>query len=164
MKLRRPIIRNPSGFLGVCFLWGAVLLFFSFIVTYHLSRHHPTDLANSEDPVELERQLRRRIEGLQEERAVLGDEPVAGRVQWLMQTVEQMKSMCVWGVTSAVANRLISAYCDLQIRMKRWYPILQPFSRKYGSWRNRTRSYARGVCSHSQSICLTSTGMLQLRR
>ena len=101
MRILRKFLRKPSGFVGVCCLWGVVLVLFSFVATYHLSRHHPTDLlTDSEDPVELERQLRRRIEGLQGERAVLGDEPVAGRVNWLMQSMENMK-----GVTRHVTDQ-----------------------------------------------------------
>jgi hypothetical protein len=70
----KKFLRRPSGFLGVCCLWAAILVLFGFVATY---RDSPTDsLNNSEDPVE----RRRSIESSKE---VLGDEKVAGLVESL---------------------------------------------------------------------------------
>jgi hypothetical protein len=117
----KTFLRRPSGLFGVCCLWAAVIILFGFVSTYHLSRYHPSDLTtNSEDPVELERQLRRRIESLHGERVILGDEKVAESVNWLIGTLENIKE--VQGRMIANITMLISKVRKLEEETGRLRP------------------------------------------
>jgi hypothetical protein len=81
MKL---FLRRSDGLLGVCCLWAAVVIVFGFVATYQITRYHPIDpLDNSKETVQLERRLRRSTKNPNGEKAVLGDELVAGVVQSL---------------------------------------------------------------------------------
>lgn len=105
----KKFLRRPSGFLGVCCLWAAILVLFGFVATY---RDSPTDsLNNSEDPVE----RRRSIESSKE---VLGDEKVAGLVESLqgrlvvnnrthssrVRMVEETARLRQWRAFSSMVN------------------------------------------------------------
>ena len=78
-----------NRFLVLWMFSSVVLVAFGFMATNHYAANLP--FITSNEPADLERQLIRRIDSLQGERVSLRDEQVAGRLLWLVESMQGLK-------------------------------------------------------------------------